>query len=473
MDQFLARLSDGVFSRFYSLSDGKSASVAYHTPSQSAVFFEGDSAEVWWRIFQAKGSTTKALDYILHNGVFEGSPEKEAKATLACFIEGLKASGLLTFSPQELIANTNSILPNPPPKSTEISSENPEQSISQFMADHHILYTMLLELTYKCNERCVHCYLPEEKQLQELSLEQIDELMSEFEELGGLQIQLTGGEPLIRDDFVDILKLSYKHGFVTSITTNLTLLNQDNLDAIITAHPRSIGCSIYSARPELHDAITMTVGSFEKSIRSIRVLRAAELPVVIKSPLMESTAPYWREIEDLANELGCEYQFDVGITAKNDGILSPLAHRVVNPVVLKDIFSSRYYKLFIGDEQMSAMSGPSPDASLCGAGGCGLAVSPDGTIRPCLGLNVSLAKWPETSLLSVWDGSPFFSDFGAIRLCDISPCNDCDALAFCSRCPGAWFAEHGDYRRPSQYTCFIAHTMAEAHLHKQSDSFRE
>ena len=54
-NQHLLRIPQGVFSRFYPLAGDRSASVAYHTPSQSVAFFEGDSAEVWWRIYQAGG----------------------------------------------------------------------------------------------------------------------------------------------------------------------------------------------------------------------------------------------------------------------------------------------------------------------------------------------------------------------------------------------------------------------------------
>ncbi len=454
------RLPSGVFSRYYALPNGERASVAYHTPSQSVVFFEGDSAEVWRRIFQADGQTQPAREYILQNGTFEGDPESEADETLAGFVADLRNSNLIAPLRADQNGHKSSPTSEPSVKKAVDATENPELAIGQFMADHHILYNLVLELTYRCNEKCVHCYLPQETRLPELSLQQIDALMGEFVGMGGLQIQLTGGEAFSRKDIVGILGLTKKHGLVTSITTNLTLLNDEILDAIVAISPRSVGCSIYAARPELHDGITLVKGSFEKSVRAIRSLRAAGIPVITKSPLMKTTAPHWREIEALAKELGCEYQFDLSITAKNDGKLSPLAHRVEDREVLDDIFSSRYYKLFVGDEPMSAMIGPSPEASLCGAGASGLAVSPDGTIRPCIGLNMPLGQWPKNSLAEVWHKSSFFAEFGAIKLRDISPCNACPELAFCSRCPGAWLAEHGDIRKPSPYTCELARAWA-------------
>jgi radical SAM protein with 4Fe4S-binding SPASM domain len=455
-----SRLPSGVFSRFYALPGGERASVAYHTPSQSVVFFEDDSAEVWWKIYQAGGQTANARDYILQNGTFEGNPESEADATLAGFVDDLRTSNLIAPLHSDRNGNKNGNAFEPSVKKAVDVAENPELAIGQFMADHRILYSLVLELTYRCNEKCVHCYLPQETRLLELSLDQIDELMGEFVSMGGLQIQLTGGEAFSRKDIVGILELAKKHGLVTSITTNLTLLNDDILNAIVGLSPRSVGCSIYAARPELHDAITLVKGSFEKSVRAIRSLRAAGIPVITKSPLMKTTAPHWREIEALAKELGCKYQFDLSITAKNDGKLSPLAHRVEDKEVLDDIFSSRYYKLYVGDEPMSGMTGPSPEASLCGAGSNQLSVSPDGTIRPCIGLNVALGQWPKTSLADIWHKSPFFAEWGAIKLRDISPCNTCAELAYCSRCPGAWLVEHGDFRKPSPYTCELARARA-------------
>src|ERR1035437_8270190 len=142
-------------------------------------------------------------------------------------------------------------------------------------------------------------------------------------------------------------------------------------------------------------------------------------------PIPVAAAPHWREIERLAQELDCEYQFDLSITAKNDGGLSPVSHRVEDEAVLNDIFASRYYKLDVGDEPMSAMTGPSPEAGLCGAGAAGLCISPDGMIRPCVGLNVPIGRWPDTTLSKVWHTSQFFTEFGSIRMVDIPQCRNC------------------------------------------------
>jgi len=241
-----------------------------------------------------------------------------------------------------------------------------------------------------------------------------------------------------------------------SITTNLTLLDDSLLEAIAQAAPYSVGCSVYSARPELHDAITRVKGSLAKTMAAVAKLRERGIPVILKTPLMRDTAPHWREIETLAHDADCANQFDLHITAQNDGGSSPLAQRVTDPDVLHDIFSSSYYKLRINDEPMVEMVGVDPDATICGAGAAGLALSPDGTIRPCIGLTNPLGLFPDESLESVWNDSPFFAQWATLKLKDIDPCGQCPKLPWCSKCPGAWQAEHGDVVRPTDYTCQLA-----------------
>jgi radical SAM protein with 4Fe4S-binding SPASM domain len=472
----VALISNGVVTRKYSLHGGEPACVAYHTPSQSVVFLEGDSAEVWWRIYEAQGDCDAAFDYICRNGAFVENRESEARAVLGEFLDGLESSNLIGQKSYEnrrdpAVAAAMSVKQGVDP------TQNPELEIGQFMADRHVLYSLVLELTYRCNERCVHCYLPSDTRPSELSALQIDHLLGEFSNMGGLLLQLTGGELLIRKDIVEILDISKTHGFVTSITSNLTLLNDSILKAIVEVQPRSVGCSIYAATAEMHDAVTTIKGSFERSVRSIRLLRSAGIPVIIKSPLLRSTAPHWRDIERLAQDLDCEYQFDLSITAKNDGGLSPLSNRVEDMSVLQDIFASRYYKLYTRDEAMFTLTSPSPEASLCGAGASGLCISPDGTVRPCIGLNLSLGRWPQNKLSEIWQSSSFFSEFGAIRLREIPECHECPDFAYCSRCPGAWHAEHGSFRKPTTYACKLAHAWAETqrreHASRKGDQFSE
>jgi radical SAM protein with 4Fe4S-binding SPASM domain len=444
------KIPHGVFSRIYRFQGGQTLAVVYRTPCQLMVQLEGDSAEVWQLLFDAKGNTEQALNYILTNGEFSDNREVEAQTTLDEFINELHVNGLLGERPPAKMPRDLTVGDAVDPQ------RNTTMQVAQIMADHHILYSLVLELTYRCNEKCVHCYMPDMRKGKELSLTEIEILLDQFVALGGFQIQLTGGEALLRKDFPQILKAVTQRGLLPSITTNLTLLDDQLLDAIAAAAPYSVGCSVYSARPELHDAITKVKGSFDKTMAAAARLREHGIPVILKSPLMRDTAPHWRELEILAHDADCANQFDLHITAKNDGGRDPLAQRVTDPTVLHDIFSSNYYKLTVNDEPMAEMVAVDPDANICGAGAASLTLSPDGTIRPCIGLTDPLGCFPDVSLESIWNGSPFFAQWANLKLKDIDPCGQCPKLPWCSKCPGAWQAEHGDVKRPTAYTCQLA-----------------
>ena len=455
------KIPPGVFSKLYRFKDGLKKDIVYNTPCQSIALFEGDSAEVWQLIYEHGGNCQKALEYISLNGRFQDR-DSESTNTLSAFIDNLKKLHLLIGDGESnFVALANS--------KKEITARdrvsplvNTEMSISQLMSDHHIFYSLVLELTYRCNERCVHCYCPSKRDIDEMSVETITNLLKQFKSLGGFKVQLTGGEIFVRKDIKDILTVVAKSGLVTDITSNLTLMREDTFKLIQEIHPRSVGCSIYSARAQLHDQTTMVSGSFDKSIFWIKKLRSAGIPVVIKTPLMSHTVQYWKEIESLADELGCEYQLDLNITAKNDGGKDPVEHRVKDTAVLTEIMSSRFYKLYINDEPMNFPKVPSPEAGLCGAGASGLAVSPDGTIRPCIGLSTQIGFFPQDSLAKIWQESDFFHTWSSKKLSNIEKCSKCSKMAYCNRCPGAWLAETGSCNTPSDYTCFLANIWAGA-----------
>ncbi|MEE9523617.1 MAG: radical SAM protein, partial [Thermodesulfovibrionales bacterium] len=89
-----------------------------------------------------------------------------------------------------------------------------------------------LELTYRCNNRCVHCYcnLPTGDKIareSELSLEEIEKIFDELKEMGCLWLLITGGEPLLRDDFSQVYLAAKSRGFLVTVFTNGILVDDE------------------------------------------------------------------------------------------------------------------------------------------------------------------------------------------------------------------------------------------------------
>jgi radical SAM protein with 4Fe4S-binding SPASM domain len=444
-------LNGAVISKSYRLDDGRFLAIAYDTSAQTAAILEDDSARVWWLLYQDRGDTRRALEHILANGTFETDPAAGAAECLSAFARELAKSCLLASSSEEAFAG----IPDCSGEGAD-PGRSIESAISQLMADNHVFYALTLELTYRCNETCIHCYCPAEREGKELTADEIEKLLDEFEALGGFQILLTGGEVFLRRDIKRILRDVRRRRLLVGVNSNLTLADNESLDLLAELRPKSVGCSIYSADAATHDSVTRVPGSFTRSMNAIRMLRERRVPVVMKSPLLAHTIQGWKDIDALARDTGCECEFDLNISAKNDGGLAPIATRSYDEAAIAELLISRSHMLHINGEPLVVSLGPAEDVLLCGAGGAGLTISPDGTIRPCIGLMTALGRWPKDSLESVWTKSPFFDDWSNRRLSELEPCQTCGKVGSCIRCPGAWAAESGDFRKPSPYTCFLA-----------------
>ncbi|MBW1701574.1 MAG: PqqD family peptide modification chaperone [Deltaproteobacteria bacterium] len=133
-----------------------------------------------------------------------------------------------------------------------------------------------LEPTDRCNLFCVHCYAESRlgRKDEELSTERWFSIIDELEEIGVEQIVVTGGEPLLRNDLLEILRrILSKEGLqYIQILTNASLFAPSPLLDFIAEKQVGVGISFYSHRPEVHDQVTRTPGSWEKTVNGIRLL---------------------------------------------------------------------------------------------------------------------------------------------------------------------------------------------------------
>ena len=175
-----------------------------------------------------------------------------------------------------------------------------------------------LDVTYRCNERCVHCYLDHDDH-GEMTLAEIRDVLDQMAEAGVFFLTISGGEVLMRMDFFDILAHARARMFSVKVKTNAFMIREAEADRLARAGLSSVQVSIYSHRPEVHDAITKLPRSLERSIAGIRLLRARGVKVTIANVLMRSNLNDYAGVKELAAELGAEYTIDPTITPMMDG----------------------------------------------------------------------------------------------------------------------------------------------------------
>ena len=148
---------------------------------------------------------------------------------------------------------------------------------------------MQLDLTYRCNERCIHCYLDHDDH-GEMTTAEIKDLLDQMADAGVFYLTISGGEILMRRDFFEILEHARARTFCIKLKTNGVLIREKEADRISALGVESVQISIYSHRPEVHDAITKMPGSLAQSIEAMRLLRAHGLHVIMANVLMIQNA---------------------------------------------------------------------------------------------------------------------------------------------------------------------------------------
>ena len=140
--------------------------------------------------------------------------------------------------------------------------------------EHNIPFVMLLELTYKCNLHCQHCYIIKENR-SELTYSQITKLLDELANNGTLYLTLSGGEVMVREDFWDIVEYAKKLNFALRIYTNGTLLTSKDIERFAAIPILNVGISIYSASADIHDKIRGFDGAFDKTVQAVKNINKA------------------------------------------------------------------------------------------------------------------------------------------------------------------------------------------------------
>jgi AdoMet-dependent heme synthase len=316
----------------------------------------------------------------------------------------------------------------------------------------NIPLSVQLDLTYRCNERCVHCYLDHDDH-GEMTTAEIKHLLDEMAEAGVFILTLSGGEIFLRKDFFDLLEHARRLMFCVKLKTNAVLIREREAARLRDLNVESIQISIYSHRPEVHDAITLIPGSLKRSIAAIRFLKAQGLKVIIANVLMTQNMQDYPGVRALAAELGVECTLDPTVTPMMDGNRSTVALGV-DQGALRQVFCDT---ALVGDvDEFCAIPAPAGEDEMestpCSAGHTACYVSPYGEVFPCVQFPLPTGNVRQQRFVDIWRDSEQMNDVRSIRLKDLSTCPSCSHAGTCTRCPGLAFME-GNMRGPSTQDC--------------------
>jgi radical SAM protein with 4Fe4S-binding SPASM domain len=322
------------------------------------------------------------------------------------------------------------------------------------------------DLTYRCNERCVHCYLDHDDH-GELTTREVKDVLDQLAAAGTLFLVFSGGELLLRTDFFELLEYARALRFDVKIKTNALLIKEAEAIRIRDLGVRQTQISIYSHRAEVHDGITKVAGSLDRSVAAIRFLKAQGLRVIIANVLMRQNVADYPGVQALAHELGVEFTLDPTITPKMDGDTSILEMRIPTAQLLR-VYTD---KSLIGEPVTLPPPGDvdpdSLDDTPCSAGHTACYVSPYGDIYPCVQFPLPSGNLRRERFDDIWRHSQQLEEVRAIRIRDLPTCSVCSLQLNCTRCPGLAYME-GNMRGPSSADCEKSMVFDEARRNREA-----
>ncbi|MBT7618606.1 MAG: radical SAM protein [Calditrichaeota bacterium] len=312
---------------------------------------------------------------------------------------------------------------------------------------------VIWELTYRCNEKCEHCYVLQTDR-NELSKERCMKILQELADAGVLFITFTGGEPFLREDIFDLISEARRLKFAVTIFTNGTLLGLEECKWLSKKNLRSMEISLYGSKPETHDSITGVQGSFHSTIRAVECLIENGVRVVLKMIVMRKNVNELGELVRYAQECNVRFRWSSVLTPRNDGDVS----------FMKDMRLSDNELRTITEREFSLDEEPSPDLLLkafddlenkipCSAGHTTCGILPDGTVLACPQFVQGTNNLKDSGFLEIWNESTHFKAIRNITESNLPECETCAAKFFCFRCQAHALLEDGNLLGPSRESC--------------------
>ncbi len=328
------------------------------------------------------------------------------------------------------------------------------------------LTSFQIELTSRCNERCLHCYIPHELKDGDITPELYNRALDQLEELGTWHITLSGGEPMLHPNFKDFLHDAKERGFYVTVLSNLTLLDDEIIQIMSDGNKSSVQVSLYSMIPEHHDMITQLPGSHAKTLASIEKLIKADVPVQISCPTMKENKDDFKDVLRWAHDHKIRAITDYSIMAEYNNDTSNLIHRLAPEEcgeVIRDIldWDIDYQEQVLSPEfeQEAREYEEDLDAALCGVGISTCCMVSNGNVYPCAGWQSYVCgNLNEESLKDVWLHSKKMNELRALRRSDMKACIGCEDQAFCHPCMvrNANESPTGDPFEVNPYFCEVA-----------------
>ncbi len=326
-----------------------------------------------------------------------------------------------------------------------------------------------MELTYRCNLRCLHCFTDcyNEKEFipREMTLEEILRILDEMAEYGILWLNFTGGEVFMRKEFFEIYEYAYRKGFILTLFTNGTVFTEATIERLKRNPPFFLDISCHSVDEAAFDRFTQVPGSFRQFLKGIALLQASGLEFRLKTKAMNWNKEELPRIRAFVQSLGLEFGYTTSLSPRLNGDLAPLALRL-SPEEIRELEVMEEQRTEESEmcqelppDVPDLIGSPSERLYRCGCATNTIHINAWGELGTCTLEYERRASLRTHTLREAID--QVFREVRALRYQSDAPCRTCQLFAYCEKSPTSFRQQVGDPETAILYYCDIAHGRAE------------
>lgn len=341
------------------------------------------------------------------------------------------------------------------------------------------LKSIQFELTSRCNERCIHCYIPNAKKNsgQDMPFEKFCNILDQFADMGGIHVSISGGEIFLHKDILRIIRYCREKDLEICLLSNLISLEDTQIPVIKEARLSYVQTSLYSMDSSIHDTITTVKGSHEKTMKALKKLIAADIPVQISCPLMKANRDSYLDVLRFAQQNKIKAFSDYILMGKADLCTDNLRNRLsieeTEKVIRNIIEYNVDYPRWIREKKPyveTINSQVYAKQPLCGVGLNNICVTENGNLYPCPGWqSMIVGNVNNKRLADIWENSEQLNMLRRITHGDFPQCLECDARKFCTLCLERNCNENnGDMFKIGEHFCKVA--FAHKRIHEEYES---
>ena len=367
------------------------------------------------------------------------------------------------------IDNPKTLIKDYTQQTKEDISKNTQDVFFNAIKETTTIVNLQFELSSRCNERCIHCYIPNEKKNhgEDMPSLKVKQLVDEYVEMGGIHVTFSGGEAFLHKELIDLVRYCRERDLKVSILSNLIAVTDKQIEEIKDLNISLIQVSLYSMDPEKHDYITTIKGSLNRTKRVIEKLVAADIPVQISCPIMKANQDGYELVLEYAKSLKIKAEFDYIMMAQSDLNTQNLANRLsleeteklLRTIIEKD---TDYREITL--QQLPVSDRIKFDLEnylkepVCGVGYDNCCIAANGDVYPCSGWGgYILGNVYKQSLREIWLDSKKAKELRSITKASFPQCVKCEARNYCSACLVRNYNESGgDMFKTNQHFCDVA-----------------